>query len=49
MALQRVARRVASMPLNVFAGIIAGQLRRFAPEQEDIWSFSPSSISPFIA
>src|SRR5271154_51894 len=31
----------ASMPLNVFAGIIAGQLRRFAPEQEDIWSFSP--------
>ncbi len=31
----------ASMPLNVFAGIIAGQLRRLAPEQEDIWSFSP--------
>jgi len=31
----------ASMPLNVFAGILAGQLRRFAPEQEDIWSFSP--------
>jgi two-component system, LytTR family, sensor kinase len=31
----------ASLPLNVFAGIIAGQLRRFAPEQEDIWSFSP--------
>ncbi len=31
----------ASMPLDVFAGIIAGQLRRFAPEQEDIWSFSP--------
>jgi two-component system LytT family sensor kinase len=31
----------ASMPLNVFAGIIAGWLRRFAPEQEDIWSFSP--------
>jgi two-component system LytT family sensor kinase len=31
----------ASMPLYVFAGIIAGQLRRFAPEQEDIWSFSP--------
>jgi two-component system LytT family sensor kinase len=29
------------MPLNVFAGIIAGQLRRAAPEQEDIWSFSP--------
>jgi len=31
----------ASMPLYVFAGIVAGQLRRFAPEQEDIWSFSP--------
>jgi len=31
----------ASLPLNVFAGIIAGQLRRFAPEEEDIWSFSP--------
>jgi two-component system LytT family sensor kinase len=29
------------MPLNVFAGIVAGWLRRFAPEQEDIWSFSP--------
>ena len=31
----------ATMPLNVFAGIIAGWLRRVAPEQEDIWSFSP--------
>jgi two-component system LytT family sensor kinase len=31
----------ASLPLNVFAGIVAGQLRRFAPEEEDIWSFSP--------
>ncbi len=31
----------AAMPLNVFAGIVAGQLRRVAPEQEDIWSFSP--------
>jgi two-component system, LytTR family, sensor kinase len=31
----------ASLPLNVFAGIVAGQLRRVAPEQEDIWSFSP--------
>jgi two-component system LytT family sensor kinase len=31
----------AALPLNVIAGIIAGQLRRFAPEQEDIWSFSP--------
>jgi two-component system LytT family sensor kinase len=31
----------ASLPLNVMAGILAGQLRRIAPEQEDIWSFSP--------
>jgi two-component system LytT family sensor kinase len=31
----------ASLPLNALAGIVAGQLRRFAPEQEDIWSFSP--------
>src|SRR6202166_1248932 len=31
----------ASLPLNVLAEIIAGQLRRVAPEQEDIWSFSP--------
>ena len=31
----------ASLPLNVFAGIVTGQLRRFAPEQEDIWSFTP--------
>jgi two-component system, LytTR family, sensor kinase len=31
----------ASLPLNVFAGIVAGWLRRAAPEQEDIWSFSP--------
>lgn len=31
----------ACLPLNVLAGIIAGQLRRVAPEQEDIWSFSP--------
>jgi|HubBroStandDraft_5_1064220.scaffolds.fasta_scaffold09862_2 two-component system LytT family sensor kinase len=31
----------AAMPLNVFAGIIAGWLRLFAPEQDDIWSFSP--------
>lgn len=31
----------AALPLNVFAGIAAGWLRRFAPEQEDIWSFSP--------
>ncbi len=31
----------AALPLYVFAGIAAGQLRRIAPEQEDIWSFSP--------
>src|ERR1022692_323421 len=31
----------ASLPLYVFAGIVTGQLRRFAPEQEDVWSFSP--------
>ena len=30
-----------NLPLDVFVGIVAGQLRRFAPEQEDIWSFSP--------
>jgi len=31
----------ASLPLNVLAGVIAGQLRSVAPEEEDIWSFSP--------
>jgi len=31
----------ASLPFNVLCGIVAGQLRRVAPEQEDIWSFSP--------
>ena len=31
----------ASLPFNVFSGVIAGQLRRIAPAQEDIWSFSP--------
>jgi two-component system, LytTR family, sensor kinase len=31
----------ASMPVYALAGIVSGQLRRFAPEQEDIWSFSP--------
>jgi two-component system LytT family sensor kinase len=31
----------ATLPFNVFAGIVVGQLRRFAPEQDDIWSFSP--------
>jgi two-component system LytT family sensor kinase len=31
----------ASLPFNVFCGGVVGELRRFAPEQEDIWSFSP--------
>ncbi len=31
----------ASLPLNIFAGIVAGWLRKASPEQEDIWSFSP--------
>jgi two-component system LytT family sensor kinase len=31
----------AAMPFNVLCGILAGQLRRVAPDQEDIWSFSP--------
>jgi two-component system LytT family sensor kinase len=31
----------ASLPFNVFCGVVVGELRRFAPEQEDIWSFSP--------
>jgi two-component system LytT family sensor kinase len=32
---------VQTCALPILAGIVAGQLRRFAPEQEDIWSFSP--------
>ena len=31
----------ATLPFNLFSGIVVGQLRRFAPEQDDIWSFSP--------
>jgi two-component system LytT family sensor kinase len=31
----------ATLPFNVFCGGVVGELRRFAPEQEDIWSFSP--------
>ncbi len=31
----------AALPLNVLAGLIVGQLRTVAPEQDDIWSFSP--------
>jgi two-component system LytT family sensor kinase len=31
----------AALPFNVFCGLVAGQLRRVAPDEEDIWSFSP--------
>lgn len=31
----------ATFPFNVLCGFIAGQLRDFAPDKEDIWSFSP--------
>jgi len=31
----------ATLPLNVLSGALAGQLRRLAPDREDIWSFSP--------
>ena len=31
----------AAMPFYVLCGVLAGQLRRVAPDQEDIWSFSP--------
>jgi two-component system LytT family sensor kinase len=31
----------AALPFNIFCGLVAGQLRRVAPDQEDIWSFSP--------
>jgi two-component system LytT family sensor kinase len=31
----------ATLPFNVLCGGVVGELRRFAPEQEDIWSFSP--------
>ena len=31
----------AALPLYTFAGGVAGQLRLFTPEQDDIWSFSP--------
>src|SRR5438046_2442521 len=29
------------LPLNVVVGLIAGQLRQFAPNHEEIWRFSP--------
>lgn len=31
----------AAMPFNVLCGVLAGQLRRLAPDQDDVWSFSP--------
>ena len=37
----RRARLKQTREEYALAGIIAGQLRRIAPEQEDIWSFSP--------
>jgi len=30
-----------TLPMNVFAGLLAGWLRHLAPEREAIWSFSP--------
>src|SRR6266436_5810828 len=29
------------LPLNILIGLVAGQLREFAPEREEIWKFSP--------
>jgi two-component system, LytTR family, sensor kinase len=31
----------ATLPFTVICGLVAGQLRSFTPDQEDIWSFSP--------
>ncbi|MEP6645156.1 MAG: histidine kinase [Acidobacteriaceae bacterium] len=31
----------ATLPFNLICGFVAGQLRRLAPDREDIWSFSP--------
>lgn len=31
----------ATLPFNLLCGAVAGQLRRIAPDREDIWSFSP--------
>ena len=31
----------AALPFDVFCGLVAGQLRHVAPDEEDIWSFSP--------
>src|SRR5882672_4651984 len=31
----------ATLPYNLLAGLVAGQLRAFAPDQEEVWYFSP--------
>jgi two-component system LytT family sensor kinase len=31
----------ASLPFSVLCGFVAGQLRSFVPDREEIWSFSP--------
>ncbi|HYA22603.1 MAG TPA: histidine kinase [Terriglobales bacterium] len=31
----------ATIPFTVICGLVAGQLRDFTPDKEDIWSFSP--------
>jgi len=31
----------ATLPYNLLAGLVAGQLRAFAPDPEEIWYFSP--------
>src|ERR1700751_2873368 len=31
----------ATLPFSVLCGFVAGQLREFAPDKDDIWSFSP--------
>src|SRR5690242_1136520 len=36
-----VSRSWLVLPLNILAGFVAGQLRRFAPSHEEVWKFSP--------
>ena len=31
----------ATLPYNLLVGLVAGQLRAFAPDQEEVWYFSP--------
>ena len=31
----------AALPFDIFCGLVAGQLKQVAPDEEDIWSFSP--------